>query len=229
MKNVNESSKHYRSLLKGGAKALALTSVLLAVASCSHGKTDTDNSSSKVEVTTSCTTTMTTSTDTTSTTSSTTTSTSTTTTVATTIATTTEMIVWESTVPIETKPLYTSSITETYIEPAQNNETLPITERERVLLCNVVANEYGSDWVSVYDKACVVATVMNRVNNPQFPNDIESVLTQPYQFSGYWVSDSYYSTVTDSCIEAVNYYFDHSNEFGNYLYFEGDGNRNFFH
>lgn len=227
MKNVN--SQRIRSLLVRGAKALTLSSVLLAVASCSHGKTDTDNNSSRAEVTTSCTTLMTTSTDATSTTSSTTTSTSMTTTAATTTQTTTEMIVWENTVQTETETeqLYVEPQTEYYEAPMSAD--LPITERERVLLCNIVANEYGSDWVSVYDKACVVATVMNRVNSDQFPNDIESVLTQPYQFSGYWASDSYYSTVTDSCIEAVDYYFEHPYDFGSYLYFEGDGSRNYFH
>lgn len=116
--------------------------------------------------------------------------------------------------------------TEPYVpEPAvadtSTDSSLPISEYERVLLCNVVANEYGSDWVSVYDKACVVATIMNRVADAQFPSTIEGVLTQPYQFSGYWCSSSYYPTVTQSCIDAVNYYFEHSSEFPYYLYFDG--------
>lgn len=116
--------------------------------------------------------------------------------------------------------------TEHYVpEPAvadtSTDSGLPISEYERVLLCNVVANEYGSDWVSVYDKACVVATVMNRVADSRFPSTIEGVLTQPYQFSGYWCSSSYYPTVTQSCIDAVNYYFEHSSEFPYYLYFDG--------
>lgn len=209
----NYSSK-IRSLLFGGASALALTSVLIAFVSCSPDKTDTDTISSSCEVTTTCTTTTTTGTTTTTTSTSTTTmpTTAMTELMMTTIPTT-EMIVPENIVPTETQPVISYA---------------PITERERVLLCNIVANEYGSDWVSVYDKACVVAVVMNRVNNSQFPNDIESVLTQPYQFSGYWASDSYYSTVTNSCIEAVDYYFAHPEEFGSWLYFEGDGTRNYF-
>jgi spore germination cell wall hydrolase CwlJ-like protein len=105
----------------------------------------------------------------------------------------------------------------------------PITEYERILLCNIVANEAGSDWISVYDKASVVACVMNRVNSPDFPNTIEGVLTQPYQFSGYYASGSYYSTVTDACIQAVDYYFNNPNEFGYWLYFEGNGTNNYFH
>ena len=126
----------------------------------------------------------------------------------------------------EPEPEVVPEPTEPYVpEPAvadtSTDSDLPISEYERVLLCNVVANEYGSDWVSVYNKACVVATVMNRVADSQFPSTIEGVLTQPYQFSGYWCSSSYYPTVTQSCIDAVNYYFEHSSEFPYYLYFDG--------
>ena len=138
------------------------------------------------------------------------------------IIVTTQTIVTEP----ELEPEVVPEPTEHYVpEPAvadtSTNSDLPVSEYERVLLCNVVANEYGSDWVPVYDKACVVATVMNRVADSQFPSTIEGVLTQPYQFSGYWCSSSYYSTVTQSCIDAVNYYFEHSSEFPYYLYFDG--------
>lgn len=218
-----------RSLLKGGARALALTSVLLAVASCSHGKTDTDNSSSNVEVTTSCTTTTMTSTDTTSTTSSTTTSTETTTTATTTIATTKEMIVWENTVPIETQTYYVEPVETEYIATPLSNSNAPISDYERILLRNVVAREYGSDWVSVSEKAKVVNVVMNRVNDPKYPNTIEGVLTQPNQFSGYYACNYEWSNVTDSVREAVDYYFEHQNEFDNSLGFWGDGQVNHFY
>lgn len=221
----NYSSK-IRSLLTGGVRAIIITSVLLGFVSCSHGKTDTDNQSSKAEVTTICTTVSMTSTETTSTTFSTTTSTSMTTTAATTSATATETIAWENTV--QTKPEPTTA----WVEPnplQQASTDLPISDYERTLLCNVVAREYGSDCVSVYDKACVVATVMNRVNSPQFPDTIEGVLTQPYQFSGYYACDYEWSNVTDSVRESVDYYFNHQGEFGNYLYFYGDGTRNYFY
>ena len=216
-----------RSLLKGGARALALTSVLLAVASCSHGKADTDNSSSKVEVTTSCTTTMTTSTGTTSSTSSTTTST--TTTATTTIVTTTEMIVWENIAPIETQTYYVEPVETEYIATPLSDSNAPITDYERTLLRNVVAREYGSDWVSIPEKAKVVSVVMNRVNNPKYPNTIEGVLTQPDQFSGYYACNYEWSNVTDSVREAVDYYFEHQDEFDNCLGFWGDGQVNHFY
>lgn len=219
-----------------------MTSVLLAImTSCGHGRTDTDNSSSNVEVTTSCTTSTMTSTSTTSTTSSTTTSTTTTTTtVATSLRTETTTPMTETVVVTEPEPVYIpESFTEpSYIEPVteQFSNNLPITDYEIVLLRNIVANEYGSDYhgyggapVTLYERACVVAVVMNRVNSPQFPNTIEGVLTQPSQFSGYWACNYEWSNVTDNVREGVNYYFAHQEEFGNWLYFEGDGRYNYFH
>lgn len=118
---------------------------------------------------------------------------------------------------------------ETYTEPVYEIQSdLPITESERILLCNLVGREYGSDYVPIPEKAKVVAVVMNRVNSPLFPNTIYEVLVQPYQFSGYLASDEYSYQVTDSVIEAVNYYFSHTEEFGDWLYFEGDNVWNYF-
>ena len=206
-----------RSSLRG-ATALTITSILLGIMTgCGHDRIDTDEFSNlpPTEVSTSCTTTpVTTSTTTNLTTSTTTVSTTTTTQQVTENQTTT--------VPTETVPVESDSVVEV-------DSTYPITEYERTLLCNIVANEAGSDWISIYDKACVVACVINRINDSRFPNSIEEVLTQPYQFSGYYASDCYYPTVTDACIQAVDYYFEHSNEFGNYLYFEGNGTNNVFH
>lgn len=118
---------------------------------------------------------------------------------------------------------------ETYTEPVYEIKSdLPITEAERILLCNLVGREYGSDYVPIPEKAKVVAVVMNRVNSSLFPNTIYEVLTQPYQFSGYIASDEYSYQVTDSVIEAVDYYFAHTEEFGDWLYFEGDNVWNYF-
>lgn len=117
----------------------------------------------------------------------------------------------------------------TYVEPIPALPALPITEYERILLCNVVAREYGSDYVPTAEKAKVVAVVMNRVRDSRFPNDIYSVLTQPYQFSGYVAYNTYTSNVTTDVIAAVDYYFNHASEFStSILYFWGDGKWNYF-
>ena len=224
----NRISSRYRSLLARGGAVCAISILLLCVTGCHSGK-DTDKDviqPTTTEVSTSCTTSTATSTTTNSTTSSTTTSVTTTAATMTTAEPMTQKIVSESTARIE--PVYVEPTT-SWVEPEPVWNNAPISDYERILLNNVVAREYGSDWVSVYDKACVVATVMNRVNSPQFPNTIEGVLTQPYQFSGYYACNYEWSNVTDSVRESVDYYFNHQDEFGNYLYFYGDGTRNYFY
>ena len=129
----------------------------------------------------------------------------------------------------------TEIIEEDYYEEEEYEEvsTLPITEDERILLCNLVGREYGQDYISTYEKAKVVAVVMNRVRAGSaagFADTIYGVLTQPYQFSGYYVCYEYTWQVTDSVIEAVDYYFNHTDEFSStILYFYGDGYYNYFY
>lgn len=110
---------------------------------------------------------------------------------------------------------------------------LPITESERILLCNLVGREYGSDYISTYEKAKVVAVVMNRVragSDAGFADTIYDVLTQPYQFSGYYVCYEYTYQVTDDVASAVDYYFAHPEEFSTDIYyFYGDGYYNYFY
>lgn len=110
---------------------------------------------------------------------------------------------------------------------------LPITEDERILLCNLVGREYGQDYIPTYEKAKVVAVVMNRVRAGSaagFADTIYGVLTQPYQFSGYYVSYEYTWQVTDDVIAAVDYYFTYPEEFSNDIYyFYGDGYYNYFY
>jgi hypothetical protein len=107
-----------------------------------------------------------------------------------------------------------------------------ITEDERVYLCNTVGTEYGSDWVSLYDKACVVATIMNRVHDGGWsngnPSTVYNVLTAPYQYNPNYAVPYYRSNVTQSCIDAVEYYFEHQEDFPHYTSFCGDGTYNYF-
>ena len=108
-----------------------------------------------------------------------------------------------------------------------------ITEEERIFLCNTVGTEYGSDWVSVYDKALVVDTVMTRVENGGWTNGLDStvynVLTAPGQYNPWYAEPWYHENVTQSCIDAVEYYFQHKDEFPHYTSFYGDGVENHFY
>lgn len=125
-------------------------------------------------------------------------------------------------------------------EPANNSynsleeelEAIGLSLPDYILLCNVVAHEYGADWVSVPEKAKVVEVVMNRVASNVYPDTIYKVLTQKSQFSGastYVNLGTYSKKVTESVKESVLYYFHHLDEFQQgYIGFYGDGRRNYF-
>ena len=230
----NRVSSRYRSLLVRGGAVCAVSILLLCGTGC-HDSKDTDKSSvqptTTTEVSTTCTTSTTMSTTTTSTTSSTTTGTTTTELMM--IAETPMTTVQVNTVQIEPEP------TTAWVEPNPLEQTyteLPISDYERTLLRNVVASEYGSDThgyggspVTPYERACVVAVVMNRVNDSRYPNTIEGVLTQPNQFSGYWACNYEWNTVTNNVRDGVDYYFAHPEEFGSWTGFYGDGRYNYFY
>ena len=102
--------------------------------------------------------------------------------------------------------------------------------QDYILLSNCVAHEAGI--CSPYEKSLVVETVMNRVYSPNFPDTIYDVITQAGQFSGssgYADLDGYSYEATVSCCEAVENYFCFPQYYQDgYLYFHGDGYRNYF-
>lgn len=119
------------------------------------------------------------------------------------------------------------------ISPNENTNSLPISDEEYVILCNAVAHEAGSNWISTYDKALVAEVIMNRVYSPLFPNTIVDVLTQTYQFTGsesYVYLGDYASYVTQDVKDAVSLYFSDQASFSHgYYSFYGDGRRNYFY
>ena len=106
-----------------------------------------------------------------------------------------------------------------------------VTEAERIYLINVVTSEYGSDYVPLYEKAKVVAVVMNRLHNGYWGNSISSVLSYPGQFVGYYLKDSFYGNTTPECIDAVDYYFLHQDDsmYSGIMYISGGGGWNSFY
>lgn len=105
-----------------------------------------------------------------------------------------------------------------------------VSEEDRILLINIVASEYGSDWVSVSEKAKIVAVVMNRLANGYWGNSIRSVLTYSGQFDGYTAQSWFYRSTTPTCIDAVDYYFLHKDEsqYQGIMYISGHGSYNSF-
>lgn len=149
------------------------------------------------------------------------------------------------TVPVATEaPVQTTStVTEATVTETEAPQTdaasqyhdsfaVSVTDREYIMLCNVVGHEYGSDWVPAEEKALVAEVIMNRVNSPQFPNSIYEVLTQQNQFAGleYLIEmDHMSSYVTQSVRDAVDLYLSNPGQFQHgYLFFNGDGYRNYF-
>ena len=160
-----------------------------------------------------------------------TTTTTTTTTFTTTTTTTTSAAT--TTTTTTAAPETTTAVTTTAPAVQANTSSLPISDSDFMVLCNVVGHEAGSSWISTYDKAKVVEVIMNRVYSPLFPNSISAVLTQPYQFTGaqsYAFNGTYNWYVTESVKEAVRLYFSDPSQFSHgYLYFWGDGYQNHFH
>lgn len=129
-------------------------------------------------------------------------------------------------------------------ETGMTNTEIPVTDYEYVLLCNLVAGEYGSDWVSTYDKGAVVATVIHRMWEGTrwtygAEPTIENVIAAPYQYDGKYISSDFAWNVTEDCKKAVTYalnnieaydYF--TNPDGTVVYmtnsFYGDGTYNWF-
>lgn len=92
-----------------------------------------------------------------------------------------------------------------YIEPEISINNYNLSNSDINLLRKIVSSEYGSDWVSIEEKAKIVASVMNQVNDSRYPDTILDCLNQsctPWGFNPY---GDYY--ISDSIIEAVDYYF----------------------
>lgn len=115
-----------------------------------------------------------------------------------------------------------------YIEPEPEINTVysSLSSYDIELLRQIVEYEAGSSWISTYEKARVAAGVMSRVNDSRFPNSVYGVLTQSGQFPGFYPDTISYS---QGAIDAVDYYLNNPNNFGNENSWYGDGYQNYFY
>lgn len=111
--------------------------------------------------------------------------------------------------------------------------TTGISDSDYILLCKIVASEYGG-MADVYERAKIVASIMNQVKDPRFPNTVEAALDRscaPWGFNKYaeyFCGNSvHYSSMSD----AVDYYFNNPDLFANWTCnsWWGDGTWNHFH
>lgn len=119
------------------------------------------------------------------------------------------------------------------VNPYVSNVTAPsVSDYDYTLLCKIVASEYGG-MPDVYERAKIVASVMNMVNDSRWPGSVEGVLDQtcaPWGFnkySDYFCGGSiHYSAMAD----AVDYYFNNPDTFAGWTCNQwwGDGQYNHF-
>ena len=216
-------SSRYRSLLARGGAVFAILFLLFCETGC-HNSKDTETiviqPMTMTEVSTTCTTMFTT---TTSTTSSTSTKTTTTTTAETTSTSTTTQM---TTVPQSTAPIEKEIAT----EPVCISTELPITDQEFALIANVISHEAGSSWISEYERACIVACIMNRVADPRFPSTIDGVVHQPYQmFDVPYYRIDYSGIGYEPIDNAIYAYFNGTYNCGSINSWTGDGKHNYFY
>lgn len=111
--------------------------------------------------------------------------------------------------------------------------TTGISDSDYILLCKIVASEYGG-MANVYERAKIVASVMNQVKDPGFPNTVEAALDRscaPWGFNKYaeyFCGNSvHYSSMSD----AVDYYLNNPDLFANWTCnsWWGDGTWNHFY
>lgn len=131
-----------------------------------------------------------------------------------------------TTVPQSTAPINVEITT----EPVCASTELPITDQEFALIANVISHEAGSSWISEYERTCIVACIMNRVEDPRFPNTIDGVVHQPYQMFDvpYYRID--YSGIGYEPIDSAIYaYFNGTYNCGSINSWSGDGKHNYFY
>lgn len=129
-------------------------------------------------------------------------------------------------------------------QSSTTNTAIAVTDYEYIILCNLVAGEYGDDRVSIYDKGAVAATVIHRMwegtrwTGGASPS-IYNVIAAPYQYDGKYLAGYYSSSVTQSCKDAVTYALNNIHDYDYYcnpdgtsVYminsFCGDGRYNWF-
>ncbi|MCQ2407666.1 MAG: cell wall hydrolase [Oscillospiraceae bacterium] len=132
--------------------------------------------------------------------------------------------------PVITEPVIPA--TEPPVQQPSGGRAISVTDREYIMLCNVVGHEYGADWVPTAEKALIAECIMNRVNSPLFPNTIYDVLMQPGQFAGIEhliLMETMSKYVTQDVRDAVDLYLTHPEQFQHgYLFFSGDGYHSYF-
>lgn len=131
-----------------------------------------------------------------------------------------------------------------WTDDTMQNGDIEVDDYTYISLCNLVAGEYGSDYVSIYEKGAVVACVIHRWwdgnwVDPYMDNTIINVINASGQFDAAYCSSYYATNVTQSVKEAVTYALNNMDQYEYYIdpwgeshynikSFVGDGEYNYF-
>lgn len=94
-------------------------------------------------------------------------------------------------------PTYAAETLPESVVIGEATQQLNITESERKALLTVAMGEAGNQGTD--GMRYVISTVLNRVDDPDFPNTIEGVIYQKYQFYS-----GYNGVITDECVKALD-------------------------
>lgn len=116
----------------------------------------------------------------------------------------------------------------TIVEAAKEDVAgLDFTDEESMMLLKIAMAEAENQ--GVIGKALVMNVVKNRLDSKDFPNTIEEVIFQPYQFTP--VHDGRYEAAVpdEECYEALEMVLNYWDASNGALYFEADWNENPWH
>ena len=133
----------------------------------------------------------------------------------------------------------TTTVSEEFlVDPPQEESTpnsIQTSEEDIILLSKLVYGE-ARGVKSKTEQACVIWCVLNRVDSEYYPNTIKEVILQPGQFYGYSIDFPVTEDIKSLVIDVVLRWEQekYTGEFTGrvlpveYLYFSGDGVRNYF-
>lgn len=106
-----------------------------------------------------------------------------------------------------------------------------VSEKDYIILCNCVANEYGSDSVPEWEMALVAEVIFNRVERFGYTSLYDSIVApNAFEHSDQYADlDKFSPKVNDRVINAVNLYLSYPEYFQEgYMSFRGDDTWNYF-
>lgn len=109
-----------------------------------------------------------------------------------------EVVAQTETILLDTNNSYKPIIT---INIQTIEKECPYSEEEIYLIALVTLAEAEGECEE--GKRLVIDTILNRINSPHFPNTVEEVIYQPYQFSSMWNDRYIRVAVTDDICDLV--------------------------